>query len=219
VGTIIPVASSKGGSSKTTTTTLLSTNLAAMGYRVAVIDADANEAFYTWATNSYEGPQFDTTKCIDHSEIVAHALGQGEDHDVTLIDCPGFSNQTSAYAMGVADLVIIPVMADRNSVIEARRTARQCEGIAKLARREIPYRVLLSRWNRRGLAERATLEDLEAAQLVPLRQHVPDLSDFKKSTFTGVIQTKGTVGRYAHSIIQELVELGAVPAKPERKAA
>jgi chromosome partitioning protein len=141
-------------------------------------------------------------------------MGQGEQHDVTVIDTAGFENQTALFAMGTADMVLIPVMADRNSVLEARKTARQCEGIARLARREIPYRILLSRWNKRGLAERATLEDLETSKLTPLAQHIPDLSDFQKASFTGYMPHKGTIGRYADMIIDELVGLSAIPAKP-----
>jgi hypothetical protein len=71
---------------------------------------------------------------------------------------------------------------------------RQREGVARLSRRHIPYRVLLSRWNRRGMAERATLNDITASGLIPLRQHIPDLVDFAKSTFTGTMPHTGTIG-------------------------
>jgi chromosome partitioning protein len=219
LGTIIVVASSKGGVSKSTSSALLAVNLSSRGYRTAIIDADRNGALAAWYANGYEGPALTCTSEFDHNLIVAHAMGQGEIHDVTVIDTAGFENQTALFAMGTADLVLIPIMADRNSVLEARKTARQCEGIAKLARREIPYRVLLSRWNRRGLAERATLEDLHASNLTPLTQHIPDLSDFQKATFTGHMPHTGTIGRYAHTIIDELIALGAIPAKPERRVA
>jgi cellulose biosynthesis protein BcsQ len=159
------------------------------------------------------------TTDIDHNLIVEHAMGQGGVHDVTVVDTAGFENQTALFAMGTADIVLIPVMHDRNSVIEARKTARQSEGVARLSRRQIPYRVLLSRWNRRGMAERATLNDITASGLIPLRQHIPDLVEFAKSTFTGTMPHTGTIGRYAGVIIEELIELGAVPTKPERRAA
>jgi chromosome partitioning protein len=219
LGTIISVTSSKGGAGKTSCVTLLSVNLAARGYRVAVVDADVNEAFATWASNSYDGPAIDVTKQIDHDLIVEHTMREADAHDVTLVDCPGFSAQSSAYAMGCSDIALIPVMGDRNSVIEARRTARQCEGIAKLARREIPYRVILSRWNKRGLAERATMDDLSASNLIPLAQHIPDLAAFKQSSFSGSMPHTGIVGLYASKIIDELRTLGAIPEKPKRRAA
>ena len=219
MGSIVVIASSKGGVGKSTMSALLAVNLASRGYRTAVVDADRNGALAAWHANGYEGPELTCTSEFDHNAIVAHAMGQGEQHDVTVIDTAGFENQTALFAMGTADMVLIPVMADRNSVLEARKTARQCEGIAKLARREIPYRILLSRWNKRGLAERATLEDLSAAQLTPLTQHVPDLTDFQKATFTGHMPHRGTIGRYANTIIDELKVLGAIPARPERRAA
>ena len=41
MGCIITVASSKGGAGKTAVTTCLAINLAAQGYRIAVIDAES----------------------------------------------------------------------------------------------------------------------------------------------------------------------------------
>jgi chromosome partitioning protein len=219
MGTILSVCNSKGGSGKTCAVSLLAVNLAAVGYRVAIIDADPNGGFSAWYANSYEGPPLTVTAEIRHEEIVGHAMKQGETHDVTLIDNAGWANQTAAYSIGTADLLIIPIMGDRNSVIEGRKTAKQCAAIARLARRDIRCRVLLSRWEKRGLAERATLEDLAASGLVPLRQHIPDLATFKQSSFSGAIPFKGIIGSYAHKIIEELIELEAVPPEPDREAA
>jgi chromosome partitioning protein len=219
LGTIVVIASSKGGVGKSSASALLAVNLASRGYSTAIVDADRNGALAAWHANGYEGPTLDCTTEIDHNLIVEHALGQSEVHDVTVVDTAGFENQTALFAMGTADIVVIPVMHDRNSIIEARKTARQCEGVARLSRRQIPYRVLLSRWNRRGMAERATLNDITASGLIPLRQHIPDLVEFAKSTFTGTMPHTGTIGRYAGAVIQELIEMGVVPAKPERRAA
>ena len=48
MGRIVTVASGKGGCSKTALVTVLSGTLAAMAYRVAVIDADPNACFANW---------------------------------------------------------------------------------------------------------------------------------------------------------------------------
>ncbi len=47
MGNILTVASGKGGVSKTSTVMILSVNLVAQDYRVAVIDADRNQSFET----------------------------------------------------------------------------------------------------------------------------------------------------------------------------
>src|SRR4051794_31021868 len=174
---IVSIANSEGGSAKTTLCTALAVNLARDGYRVAVIDADINATFTTWLRTA-NAPPLTATACPDHNTIVSHAYKQADEHDICLIDCAGFSNQTSIFACGSADLVLIPVTPDRGSVVEAKRTAGQVENVAQIARREIPYRVVLSRWTPKGLSERATLSDLAAAELPYLTQHVPALTAF-----------------------------------------
>jgi len=107
--------------------------------------------------------------CIDHNEIVGHVIAAAEHADIVLVDTAGFENQTVVFAMGAADMVLIPVMADRNSIPDAGKTAKQVVSVGQIARRSIPYRLLLSRWNPRGLAERATLEDIESMGLPRLQ--------------------------------------------------
>ena len=218
MGSIIAICSWKGGVGKSTATTAIAVNMAAQGYAVAVIDCDPNQAFAVWHKTA-EAPPLTVTSCIDHNDIVAHAMAQGDEHDVTLLDTAGFANQTAVFGMGTADLVLIPCMPDRNSVLEARKTAKQVESISKIARRVIPHRVLLTRWNPKGLSDKATLEDIEAAGLPRIKQHVPDLVAFQKSTFSGIVPISGLVGIQMDRIIEELVALEALPAKPQEKAA
>lgn len=211
MGSVIVVASSKGGCSKTTTVTALAVNLAAKRYRVAVRDSDPNQAFARWY-KSAEVPALTSTTEIDHNAIVGHLLRLAKTHDVVLCDTGGWSNQTQVFAMGAADLVIIPVMPDRNSVVEARRTAQQVRSVSEIARRDIPYKILLTRWNRRGLSERATLEDLEASKLPILKQTIGDLSAFQKSTFSGVMPHTGYIGAMVSKLIDELKGLEVIDA-------
>ena len=209
MGSIIVVASSKGGCSKTTTVTALAVNLAARRYRVAVCDADPNQAFVRWHKTA-EAPALTSTTQIDHNLIVGHLIKLAKSHDVVLCDTGGWSNQTQVFAMGAADLVLIPVMPDRNSVVEARRTAQQVESVSEIARRDIPYRVLLTRWNKRGLSERATIEDIEASNLPTLQHTIGDLAAFQKSTFSGVMPHTGFIGLMISKVIDELRDLEAI---------
>src|SRR5215213_7467811 len=162
MGRILTVASGKGGCSKSALAMVLSANLAASGYRVAVIDADPNACFFNWH-KLYEGAPFACTAEIRQDEIVDHAQGQATSHDVVLIDTAGFGNTTAAFAAGTADFVVIPVMPDRASTVEAMRMVRMVRSFSKASRREIPLAVLRSRWNPRGLVERAVASDLEEA--------------------------------------------------------
>ena len=218
MGTVIVIASSKGGVSKTTLTTALAVNLAALGYSVGVVDADRNQAFANWYKMA-EAPALSVTSCIGHNEIVGHLIAESEKQDVTLVDSAGFENQTATFAMGPADMVLIPCMPDRNSVIEAAKTAKQVQSVSQIARRDIPYRVIKSRWNPRGLAEAATLEDIEATGLPMIRQHLSDLVAFQKSTYSGDMPRTGTIARQVRSVIEELRGLGAIEPRKKGRAA
>jgi chromosome partitioning protein len=216
MGRIITVASSKGGSSKSSVVMILSANLAAAGYRVAVIDADPNACYHLWH-QLYEGPPIDCSCETRQEEIVDLAQAKANDFDVVFIDTAGFGNTTAAFAAGTADLVLIPVMPDRASTNEAMRTARQVDAFGKAGKRKIPVRIVRSRWNTRGLAERAVQADIEATNLPMMRQHLSDLSDFGKLTLTGRVPTIGKVGEQAATMIEELIALKAVPAKTRGK--
>jgi chromosome partitioning protein len=218
MGSVVVVASSKGGCSKTVTVTALAVNLAAHGRKVAVCDSDPNQAFVRWYKTG-EAPALSVSSEIDHNAIVGHLLRLAKTHDVVLCDTGGWSNQTQVFAMGAAGMVIIPVMPDRNSVVEASRTAQQVRSVSEIARRDIPFRVLLTRWNPKGLSERAALEDIEAARLPRLKQHLGDLVAFQKSSFSGVMPSKGYVGLMVSKVVDELQTLGAIEPLAKRKAA
>ncbi len=218
MGRIVTTASSKGGCSKSAIVMILSANLAALGYRVAVIDADPNACYFQWH-KLYEGAPIDCTCEIRQEEIVDHAQATAGSFDVVLIDTAGFGNTTAAFAAGTADLVLIPVMPDRASAVEAMRTARQVQAFGKAGNRQIPFRIVRSRWNPRGLVERAILGDLETAKLPLMTHHLSDLSDFGKLSLSGKVPVTGKVGSQAAKMIAELVALHAVPAKPTRRAA
>ena len=59
------------------------------------------------------------------------------EHDVTLVECAGFNNQSMIFAVGSADLVLIPVMADEANVFEAGRMCKIVESTAFLTKRDI----------------------------------------------------------------------------------
>ena len=219
MGSILTIASAKGGCGKSALTAILAVNLAAQGRRVAVIDSDPNRGFIDWHRDAYEGPALTVAAESSHLEIVDHAQRLAEDHDVTLVDTAGFSNQCAAMAMGTADMVLIPVLPDRQSVIEGMRAAKHVASFSKASRRDIPFRVVLSRWTPKGLVERALMDDLTKAALPMLTQHLSDLSDYRKFTVSGSVPVTGRIAEQASAIILELVQAGTVSAIPVREAA
>lgn len=213
MGRILTITTSRGGAGKTTLTRLLSVTLADHGHKVAVIDADPNKSFWRWHSEVYQGPPITCVAEHDVSEIVQVLHGVAEDHGVVICDTAGFGNQTAALAAGAADLVLIPLMGDRDNVVEVLKTAKQVGGYAKLRGADIPVRVVKSRWHPSGLAERATLEDLAANKLVPLVQHVSDRADFAKLTYSGEVPRVGRIRQEANEIVKELQYMKVIPAR------
>jgi chromosome partitioning protein len=197
---------------------VLSATLAAMHYKVAVIDADPNACFANWH-KLYEGAPLDCFCEIQQDAIVDCAQEKASSFDVVLIDTAGFGNTTAAFAAGTADFVLIPVMPDRASATEALRTVRQVKAFGKASRRDIPLSVLCSRWNARGLAERAVLSDLAESGIPVLSSYLSDLSEFGKMTLSGRVPVGGKVGQQVEKVIDELIGLKAIPARAAKRAA
>jgi chromosome partitioning protein len=216
LGHILTIASGKGGSGKTTLAILLGVALAGRGQSVAMMDADPSATLSDWITSNYEGPSLDCEPNTDHVAIIERAYALAETHALVIIDTAGFASLTAASAIAQADAVLIPCMADRGSVREAMRTARQVETLGKAARRAIPYRVVLSQWNARGLAEAAARGDLDGAKVAILNSAIPAMASAKQFTFTGAIPTSGRLADTSAGLLAELDALKFTP-KPSRK--
>lgn len=214
MGSIVTVSNYKGGGGKTALTTAVAVHLASRGYSVAVIDADPNQTFALWHKANYEGPAIDCRTETDDIEVVDLANKLADETDLVLIDTAGFKNLTAQSAMSAADLVLIPCMADSGTVRETIRTARKVESLNKAAAREIKLRVVKVRWDKKGQAERAALADLEDAKLPIMSQHLSNLVEWKKLTFSGVVPTVGTVADEVSELVQELIQMSIIEAKP-----
>jgi chromosome partitioning protein len=219
MGQILTVATSRGGAGKTVLSALLAANLAKLGYRVAVVDADPNQTFSTLVRSGYRGPKFDLLTETRHEEIVEVAQDQADAHHICLVDTAGFGNQTANFAMSMSDMVLIPCMPDRGSVVEANKTAKLVASFAKAGRREILFRVVRTRWVPTRIGPREALRDLEDLKLPVLTRYVPAMSRFDNMFFDGDVPTGGTAGFEVGRMIDELIELGAIPAQIEHEVA
>lgn len=215
MGSVLTISSTKGGVGKSSLCIVLAANLATR-YRVAVIDADRNQSFSAWHSHAYEGHKIEVVSEVDHIRVVDLASSLAEAHDVVLVDTAGFENLTAASAIGMADYVLIPCMADRASVRETMRTAQQVASLAKAARREIPFSILLSRWKPRGLSEKAAVDSLTEAGLPMLQTVLTDSAEYTKLSFSGSVPIIGKVGVAAEGIIAELGAKGAISTSRDK---
>jgi chromosome partitioning protein len=214
VGVILTIASSKGGGGKTLAASLLAPGLAARGYQVGVIDADPNGSFAAWHA-TYSGPPLRCQAEARDVEVVDLAQAWAQELDVVVIDTAGFGNLTAAAAMGCADHVLIPCMADRGSTREAAKTVGKVASLARAARRDIGASIVLSQWRRGGVAEQAALADLsDFGATNILKTSIPDRAAFRKMSFDGQAVT-GMLGLIAGYMIDELAALARLAKQPK----
>jgi chromosome partitioning protein len=207
---VLIIASSKGGPGKTTICQVLAGSLAG-SCRLVVLDADPTQALFRWASNTYEGPAFETIAEPDETRL-AHLIGERADTaDLVLVDTAGFGNRAATVAMTSADAVLIPALAGEADVTEAEKTARLVEGLARAARREIPARVLLNRMKRTSLAKHAAAE-LAGAKLPRLHSSLSDLVSYGEMSYSGRLPAAGPATIEIAGLLAELRDLGWIPA-------
>ena len=217
MGTIITISSSKGGVGKTVLVCCLAPGLARRGYRVGVIDADPNASFQAWHT-SYQGPEIRCAAEARDVPVVDLAQKWATELDVILVDTAGFGNLTAAAAMGCADHVLVPTMADRGSTREAAKTVQKTASLARAARRAISASVVLSQWHSDGVAERAAMEDLADFGVTSiLKTSLPDRTALRQMSFDSRALAAGPLRETVDKLIDELRELGVL-AKLARKS-
>lgn len=216
-GRIITVASSKGGGGKTCLVCCLAPSLSARGYKVGVIDADPNTSFAAWHAG-YEGPPIRCQAEARDVPLVDLAQAWVEDLDIVIVDTAGFGNLTAAAAMGAADHILVPCMPDRGSTRETAKTIQKAVSLARAARRAIPASVVLSQWRKGGIAETAALEDLADYEISSILQSpLPERAAFRRMTFESRGIISGSLGAMINTMIDELIEIGAIAPLSEIK--
>jgi chromosome partitioning protein len=144
---VIVFASSKGGVGKSTTALALSHAIAKGGASVTLIDADPNAPMVAWEklTGSRMPERFTLETKVNEEDIV-DKIDAASDRDIfTIVDLEGSANMAVSYAIGRADLVLIPMQGSQLDANEAAKVIRLIKREAKAFRREIPFVAVLSR--------------------------------------------------------------------------
>jgi cellulose biosynthesis protein BcsQ len=135
-GKILVAATGKGGAGKSTTVACLATFWHRAGRKVALIDCDPNQTLTRWHAKRNVLSEMTLRTELDEHAIIPTIAEMASNHDVVLVDCAGFGNQAMVFAIGAADLVLIPVMTDEANVFEALRTFKIVES-ASLSRGDL----------------------------------------------------------------------------------
>lgn len=195
---IITFANTKGGAGKTTATINLAVAFRLGGYSVGVVDADPQQHAAQWLLmdmESNDGPVVAGREDILVAPKVAEEMIQdriielADRCDVVLVDLQGSANQAMIYAIGVSDLVIVPVQPSGWDNSGAAITLRTIRNVKRMTGRDIREVVLLTRTNpsfetRAAATTRAALED---AGIQVMKTEFMDRTAFREMTYTGLV--------------------------------
>lgn len=209
---ILTVASTKSGAGKTTIVMALTGTLAAEGARIAVVDADPNRAYASWAEHVYEGSPT-TVRAESDETRLAEAIDELSPHvDLVIVDTAGFGNRAALLAIAAADAVLIACTPSRADVKQAAKMLQLVNGTARAARRAIPARVAPSRIKLATAVTKHAVAELDAAALPRTATAIGDRVAFAEMTFSGRIPTGGDAGQEIAQLVAELRGLGWIPA-------
>ncbi|KQZ56262.1 chromosome partitioning protein ParA [Rhizobium sp. Root149] len=142
---VISFANPKGGAGKTTSALLLAGELAARGASIAIVDADPERWISQWGNLPGKPANITIISDITEDTIVDVVEDASGEYQFVIIDLEGTASLMVANAIGMSDLVIIPTQGASMDAKGASKTIKLIRNQSRLAKREIPYAVLLTR--------------------------------------------------------------------------
>lgn len=215
---IITLATTKGGAGKTTVAQMIIGAVGNEGYSVGVVDCDPNGTLSNWVQECTK-LEIDCRHVADDTQIVTEARKLERKNDLVVIDTAGFHSQATIFAVGAADLVLIPVQLSNGDVIEAVKTSRIVKSAGDMSNREIPARVIYTDYTPKTNIAKQVRKKVKKQGLKCLETRLHHLVAFKELTFNGKVPKKGTAGAQGQLLIQELADQGFLPFMNELKQA
>ena len=215
---IITMATTKGGAGKTTVAQMIIGAVHNLGYSIGVVDTDENQTLSNWLSST-------TNMAIDHrvvleeSKVVDTAQKLSRKHDMVIIDTPGAQSQATVFAIGCADLVIVPLQLSKADVMQAQKTHRLVQSTAHMTGRDIPVRSLFTDYTPKTKIAKKVRQHVKELGLPVFNTRMHHLVAYKELTFSGKIPKKGTAGAQGQLLVQEIAELGMMPFMQELKRA
>jgi chromosome partitioning protein len=142
---VISFANPKGGAGKTTTALLLATELATRGARVAIIDADPEKWISQWAALPGKPENVDIISAVTEDSIVEQIDSAAQRAQFVIVDLEGTASLMVANAIGMSDLVLIPIQGSSMDARGGAKTIRLIRNQERMARRPISHAVVLTR--------------------------------------------------------------------------
>ena len=142
---VISFANPKGGAGKTTSALLLASELAGKGAQVAIIDADPEKWISQWGALPGKPDNIEITSDVSEDSIVDQIEAAATQAQFVIVDLEGTASLMVANAVGMSDLVLIPTQGASMDAKGAAKTIKLIRNQARMARRDIPHSVVLTR--------------------------------------------------------------------------
>ncbi|WP_182180634.1 ParA family protein [Methylobacterium radiotolerans] len=142
---VIAFANPKGGAGKTTTALLLATELAQRSARVTIIDADPERWISQWGKLPGKPENVTIVSDVTEDSVVDAIEAAAEATQFVVVDLEGTASLMVSNAIGMADLVVIPIQGSSMDAKGGAKTIRLIRNQEKLARRRIAHAVVLTR--------------------------------------------------------------------------
>ncbi len=119
---IIAIANGKGGVGKSTISVHAAVWLKKRGYKLAVVDADAQASTAEWLATA--DPEIRLERCETREQLADRLPRLTSLHDIVLIDGPAGLSPETVTLIAAADLVLLPIGPSMMDVRASYRTAR-----------------------------------------------------------------------------------------------
>ena len=177
----IAFANPKGGAGKTTTALLLATELAARGASVVIIDADPEKWISQWGALPGRPGGIDIVSEVGEDDVVDRIDEAARRAQFVIVDLEGTASLMVASAIGMADLVLIPIQGSSMDARGGAKTLRLIRNQERMARRDIAHAVVLTRTSAavRSRALRNVEDQLEGAGVRVMRTAIVERAAFR----------------------------------------
>lgn len=160
---VISFANPKGGAGKTTTALLLATQLAENGAQVTIVDADPERWISQWAALPGCPDTIRVVNDVTEDSIVDILDAESARSQFVLVDLEGTASLMVANAIGMSDLVIVPIQGSSMDARGGAKIVRLITTQTRISRRRIPHAIVLTRTSAaiRSRSLKNVLSDLE----------------------------------------------------------
>jgi chromosome partitioning protein len=221
---VIAFANPKGGAGKTTTALLLATELAAKGAAVAVIDADPERWISQWAKLPGKPDNITINGDVTEDTVVDAIEAAERDAQFVIVDLEGTASLMVSNAIGMSDLVVIPIQGSSMDAKGGAKTIRLIRNQEKMSRRKIAHAVVLTRTGaaitsralrnvseqlRAGGIEIFATQIVERAAFRDLFDYGGTLSDLNPAQVSNIDKAIQNAREFAGEVIAKLKAAGA----------